>query len=90
MIKGMIDVSKIDKKRLYTGKKGAYLNFVFIETPESEYGDYMIVEDVSYDERLAGKRGTILGNARIVSKTGGVKHEDAPQGNTDEETDLPF
>ena len=68
MINLKIDVDKIDKERLYKGMKGTYLSAVLIETPNSEYGDYMIVEDISYDERQAGKKGTILGNAKIFVK----------------------
>ena len=68
MISLKIDVDKIDQERLYKGVKGTYLSAVLIPTPNSEYGDYMIVEDISYDERQAGKKGTILGNAKILVK----------------------
>jgi len=68
MISLKIDVDKIDKSRLFQGKKGTYLNCVLVETPNSEYGDYMIVEDISFEERQAGKKGTILGNGKIIVK----------------------
>ena len=68
MISLKIDVDKIDQERLYKGVKGTYLSAVLIPTPNSEYGDYMIVEDISYDERQADKKGTILGNAKILVK----------------------
>ena len=68
MISIKIDVNKIDKERLYKGAKGTYLNAILIDTPNSEYGDYMIVEDISYEERQSGKKGTILGNAKIIMK----------------------
>jgi len=68
MISLKIDVNKIDKSRLFQGKKGTYLNCVLVETPNSEYGDYMIVEDISFEERQAGKKGTILGNGKIIIK----------------------
>ena len=68
MISLKIDVDKIDKSRLFQGKKGTYLNCVLVETPNSEYGDYMIVEDISFEERQAGKKGTILGNGKIIIK----------------------
>ena len=63
MITGKIDVTKIDKAKLFKGEKGTYLDIVLIETPDSKYGDYMIVQGVSKEERLAGKKGEILGNA---------------------------
>ena len=68
MIKLMIDVDSIDQSRLYKGKKGNYLNAVMIETPDSKYGDYMIVEDISFEERQEGKKGTIIGNGKILTK----------------------
>jgi len=64
MIQLQIDVTKITKSRLYEGKKGTYLDAVLIETPDSEYSDYMIVEATSKQEREEGKRGEIIGNAK--------------------------
>jgi hypothetical protein len=65
-----IDVTKITKNRLFEGKNGAkYLNIVLIETPNDKYGnDFMIVEETSKEEREAGKRGTILGNAKNIAR----------------------
>ena len=68
MISIKLDVDKIDKERLFVGTKGTYLNAVMIDTPNSEYGDFMIVEDISFEERQAGKKGTILGNGKIIVK----------------------
>jgi len=68
MIAIQIDVKKIDKSRLFEGKKGTYLDVILIETPNSDYGDYMAVEQISKEEREAGKKGTILGNAKIIGK----------------------
>jgi len=75
MITGKIDVSKIDKTRLYKGEKGNYLSITLIPTPNGQYGDYMIVEEVTKQEREAGKKGTILGNAKNVVK----KSDPAPE-----------
>lgn len=67
MITAKLDVTKIEKSRLYKGEKGTYLDIVLIETKNSQYGDdYMVVQGVSKEEREAGKKGNILGNARIV------------------------
>jgi len=86
LIKGSIDVLKINKDKLYTGKKGKYLNVVLIPTPNSDYGDWMIVEETTEEERKAGEKGTILGNAKVL-----VKKEEASQDKKSEsETDLPF
>lgn len=70
MLTAKLDVTKIDKTKLFRGQKGVYLDIVLIETPNSEYGDYMIVQQTSKEERLAGKKGAILGNAKILEKRG--------------------
>jgi hypothetical protein len=70
MITIKIDVTKISKSRLYKGGKGTYLNCTLIDTPNSEYGDYMIVEETTKAEREAGTKGTILGNGKIVRPKG--------------------
>lgn len=61
-----IDVSKIDKSRLFKGAKGTYLDAILIETPEGKYGDYMIAQSVSKEERQAGVKGAILGNGKNI------------------------
>lgn len=68
MISINLDVTKINKERLYKGVKGTYLDAILIPTPNSEYGDYMIVESISKEEREAGTKGTILGNAKNIVK----------------------
>jgi hypothetical protein len=66
-----IDVSKISKDRLYKGKKGTYLTAALIlNEGTDEYGnDGMIIEQISKEEREAGHKGTILGNAKILKKS---------------------
>ena len=71
MIKAKINVSKIDKTKLYQGEKGKYLDIVLLETINGQYGDYMIVQEISKEEREAGKKGAILGNGKIFTKGGG-------------------
>lgn len=88
MIAGKIDVTKIDKKRLYVGAKGTYLDFVLIETPENKYGnDYMIVESITKQEREKGIQGRILGSAKILNK-----REPSPEAESmaASDSDLPF
>jgi len=63
-----VDVAKIDKARLFKGAKGTYLDATLIETTNSKYGDdYFIVQDVSKEEREAGAKGAIIGNARNLA-----------------------
>ncbi len=75
MITAKIDVTKIDKSRLFKGKPGKdgkcpmYLDLALIETKQTNFGDWrddqthMIVQSVSKEERLKGIKGPILGNA---------------------------
>jgi hypothetical protein len=73
-----IDVTKIDKARLFVGTKGTYLDAtVFLDDEEGRYGDNgMITQDVSQQERESGTKGAILGNATIIKVL-----DDRPQGN---------
>ena len=91
MIKIKIDVTKINKARLFKGEKGTYLDAVLIPTPDNKYGnDYMIVESVSLEEKEKGVEGAILGNAKIL--TAKEKKEPLAPTNQVEEKDeqLPF
>lgn len=65
MISGKIDVTKLDKSKFFKGKKGIYADIVLIDTPNGEYGDFVIVQGVSKEEREAGVKGAILGNAKV-------------------------
>jgi len=92
MIVLKIDVSKIDKTKLFKGAKGTYLDAVLIETPNNQYGDtHMIVQSVSKEEREKGIKGAILGNAKTLNfdknqsgNNTAPKVEDLP------DDDLPF
>ena len=62
-----INVSQIEKERLYAGKKGKYLDCtVFIDPTADQHGQNgMIVQSVSKEERAQGVKGPILGNCKI-------------------------
>lgn len=73
MIKAKIDVTLIDKSRFYIGKPSKrdghipkYCSIAIIELPQADqFGNtHMVVEDVTKQEREAGKKGTILGNGK--------------------------
>lgn len=76
-----IDVSKIDKAKLYSGKKGTYLSAtVLLKDEPDQYGnDGFIVQSTTKEERENGVKGVILGNAKYHN------FAEAEQGN-----DLPF
>lgn len=72
-----IDVTKIDKARLFKGAKGTYLDAtIFLDLGEADqYGNHgMITQSVSKEDKDAGIRGEILGNGKIV-----WRDEDAPR-----------
>lgn len=67
-VKLKIDVSKIDKERLFRGKSGVYLDATVFIDPENpgQYGDHgMITQDVSKEEKDQGVKGAILGNCKV-------------------------
>ena len=67
-----LNLSLVDKARLYKGKKGQYLSAVLHLTPTvDQYGNNgFVVESISKEERQAGQRGTIIGNAKIITPAG--------------------
>jgi len=67
MIIASIDLRKIDQSKCKTHTNGAkYCDIVLIESKQNQYGnDYMVVQGLPKEDRLAGKKGAILGNAKI-------------------------
>jgi hypothetical protein len=63
-----LDVTKIDKAKLFQGKQGTYLDAViFLKDTPDQYGNNgMIVQSVSADERAQGIKGAILGNVKVM------------------------
>ena len=79
-----INVSKIDKSKLYQGNKGTYLNMTtYIDTEEADqYGDNgFISQSVSKEERENGEKGRILGNCKLFYN----EQQNSRGGATDEE-----
>ena len=69
VITARIDVTQIDKSRLYQGKKGNYLDIVLIPTPNAKYEQtHMVVQSVSKEERDQEIKGNILGNAKEIER----------------------
>ena len=68
IISARIDVTKIDKNRLFRGQKGIYLDVILIDKPDQYEHDGFIAQGVSKEERLAGVKGEILGSFKILSQ----------------------
>lgn len=83
-----LDVTKIEKTKLYKGDKGTYLNATILMKDESDqYGNIgIIVQNVSKEEREAGVKGAILGNVKYINKQ--VQQVKAVE--VDLSSDLPF
>jgi hypothetical protein len=98
MIVLKIDVTKLKKERFFKGQKGTYCELVLIETPDSEYGDFMCKQGVTKEEREARVEMPILGNAKWMGggKPSQEKRKPAPPSrpkldtNTDGEDTIPF
>jgi hypothetical protein len=84
-----IDVTKIDKTRLYEGKKGVYLDALLMPNKtESQFGDDgFIVQSISKEAREAGERGPIIGNFRYLSPAAASKTEATNEEDGDK---IPF
>lgn len=73
-----INVSQIDKMRLFSGQKGKYLDAtIFVDLDQlDQYGNSgMITQDVTKDEKAKGIKGNILGNGKVFW----VENGQAPQ-----------
>lgn len=81
IIRVSIDIKKIAEEFLYKGAKGTYLDITLLPTKDAggvdRYGNtHMAVQGVSKTAREAGKKGPILGNAKIMWSGG---QQGAPQ-----------
>jgi len=70
-----IDVSKIDKARLYKGAKGTYLNLTTFVDPANpdQYDQHgFISQTVTKEERAQSVRTPILGNCTVFFQEQGA------------------
>lgn len=70
-----VNIDLVDKGRFFKGKKGRYMDLVLIETPESDYGDYLVKQRGDKDEKMP-----ILGNGKYFAPKG--KKGATPNGGT--------
>ena len=87
MIKAHIDVTKIDKNRLFVGKerangtRGKFLSVVLVENRNGndKLGNVGFVrQEATREETAAGSNGVILGNwRRLLATVKAIKEEDA-------------
>lgn len=95
-----IDVTKIDKERLFKGEKGTYLDLsTFIDTEDADqYGNHgFISQATSKEEREQGVKTAILGNVKVFFSGDSKKpeenkpHSNVKEGDPDiDESSIPF
>lgn len=89
-----IDVLKIDKDRLFTGKSGKYLDATLVMRDEpDQYGNIgFITQSITKEERDSGKKAPIIGNvsARYVKGTSTPPKPATRPAPADDDDQLPF
>ena len=90
-----IDVSKIEKARLYKGEKGTYLDLTtFVDTDNKDQYDNhgFIAQSVSKEEREQNLQTPILGNCKVFFSDINSQQTQAQQKNdgVDDFDDIPF
>ena len=67
-----IDVTKIDKSRLFKGQKGTYLDltgFINIDEQDQYCNNGFISQSVTKEEKEQGIQTPILGNSKVFYKS---------------------
>ena len=97
-----IDVTKIDKTRLYKGAKGTYLDLTtFLDTDQKDQyeNNGFISQSVDKEEREQGVKTPILGNVKVffLGETERVQQQtnnewmaEHEANSTELEDDIPF
>lgn len=80
MITLKIDVTKIDKSRLFKGAKGTYLDIVVYEndTPDEYGNEFSVKQSCSKEDRDNGVKMPYIGNGKNI----GQKKQQAPPQRT--------
>jgi hypothetical protein len=97
MITLSIDVTKLDKERFKAitrknGEKALFCDLILIES-QSDYGDYMVKQSISKEDRENGVQLPILGNAKNVQAGDKkpAKAKSAPaRAKDDDGSEIPF
>ena len=89
-----IDVTKIDKSRLYKGSKGTYLDLTtFVDTEEKDQyeNNGFISQSLTKEEREQKVQTPILGNVKVFYTDGAVAAPAVSDMSlTEMDEDIPF
>lgn len=86
-----LDVTKIDKARLYKGAKGTYLDLTtFVDTNQQDKyeNNGFISQSLTKDERDAGEKTPILGNVKVFYTDGEAASNSGKVAKVMQEADL--
>lgn len=86
-----LDVTKIDKERLYKGAKGTYLDLTtFVDTANQDKyeNNGFISQSLTKDERDAGEKTPILGNVKVFYTDGEAASNSGKVAKVMQEADL--
>jgi len=84
MYTGKIDVLKIDKAKLFEGKKGTYLDLmIWINDEPDKYGNHLSIQQ----HTKQGEDKIYLGNCKEFVK---AETNDLPESESLDENPLPF
>lgn len=94
-----IDVTQLDRARFKevirkgngprAGMKAVFVDLVMVATPDGQYGDYIVKQQVTKEERAARVEMPILGNGKVFDGDR-ARPQPAPQQESAQGDDLPF
>ena len=90
-----LNVSAIEKARLFQGKKGVYLDattFVDLDNKDEYDNNGFVSQDISQEERKEGKKSPIIGNASVFWRDESAPSEASKEADEffDDGEELPF
>ncbi|HIA04854.1 MAG TPA: hypothetical protein EYN66_23655 [Myxococcales bacterium] len=74
-----INLSKILEDHVFEGKRGKWLDAVLVLSPNSEWNDYMVLQDLGEASRVPGFKRPIIGSGTIRRKKV-EQQKEFPQG----------
>lgn len=63
-----INLSKILEDHVFEGKRGRWMDAVLVLSPNSEWNDYMVLQDLGEASRVPGFKRPIIGSGTIRNK----------------------
>ena len=89
------DVTLLQKERFKTvtrknGSTAKFADLVLVETPDGQYGDFMVKQSISKEEREAKVEMPILGNGKYLVSKGKPSSKPQPAPKQDEDGQVHF